>query len=524
MTIHIPTMFLMIIAACGTLAFSVGFASRPKEEKELLFWVVGMALQTLAFILFLLRGQINDILTIIVANIAISISLSFFLAAIVKFLNCNISKLIFITPPLMLAVTFYFFLMNNMAARIIFSGIIFSAQSIFALLIIMSRHRTIAGRGKYLLTGGYTLIIAVLSLRVYSVTFISDEIVAIFHQTSVQVITFMATFISLILMSNGFVLMIKERADERILIMAMKDRLTGVWNRIKLESTAQKEIAHFNRYGRSVSLIIIDIDHFKEINDKYGHRTGDQILKEFCIVVQKCIRTTDILGRWGGEEFVILLPNSGYLSAASLAERVRNSIERNVFSNGLHVTASLGVAVCHTKDTWDSWLERADMALYKAKLAGRNRVEKECLGFEKIEKNISSKQDFIQLIWRDDYNSGHALIDIEHRYLFEQANTLLRALLEKSSKTYISQLISAFIIEIETHFHHEEELLHRINYLDKKQHFKLHNDLLAHARTLLIDFEDSKASNGELLHFIMYDMVSQHILNEDVKYFTSIKD
>ena len=147
-------------------------------------------------------------------------------------------------------------------------------------------------------------------------------------------------------MSNGIVLMIKERADERIRLMAMKDRLTGIWNRIRLEEAAQQEIARLERYGHPVSLIMMDLDHFKQINDQFGHGMGDQVLKEFCAIVQRCIRSTDILGRWGGEEFVLILPNSGYTSAGLFALRIRSVFVLHVFPLQFGIASGLCMPVC----------------------------------------------------------------------------------------------------------------------------------------------------------------------------------
>lgn len=237
----------------------------------------------------------------------------------------------------------------------------------------------VIGRGKYLIAIGLSLAIAVLILRFFSVMFYRNEISSLLRETPIQVITFLTTFITLLLTSNGFVLMIKERTDEQIRQLAMKDSLTGIWNRGYIEEAAKQEMARLQSYAHPVSLIMMDLDYFKQINDKLGHGAGDIALKEFCAVVQDCIRTTDLLGRWGGEEFLLLLPNSDFANVAPLAERIRSAIEQFPFSNGLNITASFGLAVCQSTDSWDTLLERTDQALYRAKAAGRNRVENERL-------------------------------------------------------------------------------------------------------------------------------------------------
>ncbi len=472
----------------------------------------------MAFSLFFFRGQTSEFISIVLGNTAVSAGLSFFCAAIGVFQQHRLPRKLLLGPPLILALILSF-LMNDIGSRIIVSGLLFSTQCVFALFTLINRQSKVIGRGQYLLAGGLVITIFVLVMRILSVIFAPSDISSMLHQTPIQVLTFMATFITLILMSNGFVLMIKERADEQIRLMAMKDRLTGIWNRIRLEEAAQQEIARLERYGHPVSLIMMDLDHFKQINDQFGHGMGDQILKEFCAVVTSCIRSTDILGRWGGEEFVLILPNSGYSSAALLAERIRSEIERYVFPNRLRITASLGMAVCQSTDTWDSWLERADQALYRAKSTGRNRVETECLPLDNGRNNLSNTY-LVQLVWRKDYESGNARIDAQHRSLFEQANTLLQAILNNQDKSEIGQLITALVSEIEQHFHDEESIFQQASYADSEHHLSLHAHLIQRARSLASRYEKDQVGAADLLHFLTYEMVAQHILIDDRKYFS----
>ncbi|PNI05607.1 diguanylate cyclase [Vibrio diazotrophicus] len=517
MTIHIPTIFLIIIATAGTLTLSVGSVTRAKEHKELLLWTIGLALHTLVYVLFFLRGQAPEFISVLVANTALSASYSFFTAAIGEFLHRQIFKVVLVGPPLVLAIIFSF-LMDDISARIIVSGLVFSSQCAWVLSFLMNRKRIVSGRGKYLVVAGLTVIIVVLSARILSVMIKPNDISSMLHQTPIQVATFFGAFMSLILMSNGFVLMIKERADEHILQMAMKDRLTGVWNRVRLEEEAPQEIARLERYGHPTSLLMVDLDHFKQVNDQYGHATGDLVLKEFCAVVQSCIRTTDILARWGGEEFVVLLPNSGFVNAAPLAERIRAAVEKHEFPYGLRVTASIGLAICQPSDSWSSWLDRADQALYRAKSTGRNRVEVENAPTE----FDTSKTNIVQLVWRPAYESGNAVIDTQHRALLEHSNILLQAILDNREKSEISQLVDCLISDIEQHFKDEEAIFQKAGYSDCKHHIELHEKLIDRARRLSDHFFNGQVRDSELLHFIMYEMVTQHILIEDRKYFSML--
>ena len=137
----------------------------------------------------------------------------------------------------------------------------------------------------------------------------------------------------------------------------------------------QNEIQRAKRYKRPLSLIIFDIDHFKKINDTYGHKVGDEVLKALSKLIKKNIRKIDFAARWGGEEFVILAPETNVEGAKKLAEKLRQAVETYKFPTVGKVTISLGVAQLEPDEKPEDFIVRADMALYKAKEGGRNRVE-----------------------------------------------------------------------------------------------------------------------------------------------------
>ena len=168
---------------------------------------------------------------------------------------------------------------------------------------------------------------------------------------------------------------------EALTLRATTDSLTGVWNRSQIEDRAKRELAMFQRYAHPVSIVFVDLDHFKQINDTWGHAAGDEVLKGVCDVMHASMRATDLLGRWGGEEFILLLPNTGRLNAQLFAERAREALALHVFPNAGQVTASFGVATCRSGESFDQWIARADALLYRAKSNGRNRVETDAQAF-----------------------------------------------------------------------------------------------------------------------------------------------
>jgi diguanylate cyclase (GGDEF)-like protein len=166
-------------------------------------------------------------------------------------------------------------------------------------------------------------------------------------------------------------------AYEKIEELAELDELTGAFNRRCIMRVLDDEIVHARRIGTPVSIALIDLDWFKRINDSFGHPTGDEVLKTFAITIFANIRAIDKFGRYGGEEFLLVLPATPQDAAAYLLERLRAivaDLDWSAFSEGMLVTLSAGIATLTEGETPEALLARADSALYEAKANGRNRI------------------------------------------------------------------------------------------------------------------------------------------------------
>ena len=167
---------------------------------------------------------------------------------------------------------------------------------------------------------------------------------------------------------------LQKEAEIKLQSVASRDALTGLYNRYNFDNTSRQLISSAHRYKQSLALILCDIDYFKKINDTFGHLKGDQILQQVANTMTKTVRESDIIARWGGEEFAILLPNTAIHDAFSVAEKIRLEIAQLNKGKPDHITISCGVTQLLAGEDQKSCFQRADTALYAAKKSGRNKV------------------------------------------------------------------------------------------------------------------------------------------------------
>lgn len=172
----------------------------------------------------------------------------------------------------------------------------------------------------------------------------------------------------------------KELKEQQVLLekLAREDKLTGLYNRRHFEERALEEYQRAQRYHRPLSLLLCDLDHFKKVNDQYGHRVGDRVLQQVGRAIQQGCRRSDLTARLGGEEFTVLLTETGPDEAKKVAERLSAAVRLLSFSHAagpFHVTISIGIATISPNQTLNALVEAADQALYAAKRNGRNRIE-----------------------------------------------------------------------------------------------------------------------------------------------------
>jgi len=370
----------MLIAINGTLTLSVGLVARAQLRDGMAFWAAGLACNTAGYVLFMLRGQISDVLSIVLANVFVASVYALFTEGVFQFQKRKPRRWLIWLPVLVTALLFAA-LIPWQAARMVVGSLIFSAQSAAIVVSLWQRRTSTVGAGQYFMVAGFLTMVVGFGAQLVGTLLRKDEVTSIMTPHLAQTVIFVVAAISVLLVSLGLVVMTKERADERNRNLAMRDELTGLINRRSLLESLAQHLSTAKRHGQALSLLMIDIDFFKRVNDNHGHLSGDKVLKALADVIAQRTRIQDQLGRLGGEEFLVILPNTTVDGAWQLAQTLRQSVAATPFQvmsgESIAVTVSLGLcALSQFADPQcDDLIGAADQALYRAKAAGRNRVE-----------------------------------------------------------------------------------------------------------------------------------------------------
>ena len=342
-------------------------------------WAAAMLLETIAWGLIALRGRIPDLFTVIVANGLLSAAFALILAAVYEYQQRRLPRWQYLVPVAS-AVLMAAMLQDDIRSRFIWGGLIYGVQMALIARALLSDRDTRAGQAWRLLFGGIVMLVLVLGMRAVFALFGHSEFAQPQNTLMVQpfqIITFIAAMSTAMLGSFGFLLLVKERTDREVMHLAMTDTLTQIPNRRALINYAEHALAR--RTGLPMALLMIDADHFKLINDTHGHQTGDEVLCKLASQLAGRLRGHDFLGRFGGEEFLVIAPETGAEGALALAESLRKIIASTPFPIAnveLPLSVSIGISNCAATErrALKDMLAEADAALYDAKHTGRNKV------------------------------------------------------------------------------------------------------------------------------------------------------
>jgi len=330
-----------------------------------------------------------------------------------------------------------------------------------------------------------------------------------------------------------FISQIQNITDRKLLEVelvrqATVDMLTGVSNRRRFFDLAERDFLRGGRYNEPMVLLMLDIDHFKKVNDTFGHGIGDEALKQMATVCRSELRSIDIFGRIGGEEFSALLVKTDAVIGRQVAERLRKSVEKCFLTTEkglLKFTVSIGgVAFSGNQYSLENRLKQADEALYEAKSMGRNRTVLINNLTVSETKDETIQTSFVRLEWNKAYECGQKQIDEQHRILFEQANMLLSAMMARQERAICEQYIEELISKISEHFYTEEQLIEVAGYPYTEDHRQIHRQLTNEALKIARRNKTGQLQITEVFRFLAIEVVSQHLLDEDRKFFSYFHD
>lgn len=346
-------------------------------QKSIRWWWLGLFLQPLGFFLIAMRGQISPVFSVVLAHTLVAGSLACYAIAMRMFIGVRQRRVIagaLVLTAGIIAVTY-----DNMYPRVILLSftntllLLFGARAIY-------RQELKASRVSQVVAGVF-VIIAISMAGSAAYNMISPSLITanVFAMGWPTILSYAMVSLLPTVGTIGFLLMCTEHSQKELERTAREDSLTGTYNRRALAEFGIREIARARRHGTPLSVILIDIDNFKRINDELGHAAGDLALVETVRRLKKNLRSEDCLGRMGGEEFLILLPDTNIEQAQVLANRIQEDFNNQpmlLLEQSRLVTLSGGITLLSAHDyLLNDMLRRADKAMYSAKALGRNRMQ-----------------------------------------------------------------------------------------------------------------------------------------------------
>lgn len=366
LALFIAMTFFAQATAIGAQAFLI---RELKQYRGVSAAVVANLCAATGLMLHIFADRLPDFFSTTPADLLILLAPTLFCVALGQFTGLGYSKvlLVGILAVALVFLLYFTYWQNNIEMRMVTFSV---ATAALIFLLIYQLWRT--GRTT-LQFSAYTMLIPFviygLFLIIRSISLALNPPQDAFSNTPVQSVTYFLSFAVSFFWSTGFILMVSQRLRNDLLEMATLDVLTRIPNRRATQAFLEKELSRVQRSQDEFTLLLIDIDDFKQVNDRWGHAAGDATLIQTASLFQSMIRKQDLVGRWGGEEFLIIVP--GVCNSDVLAERIRSEIASTDYHHGTHsfqITVSIGIACANQTSLEDEVLKRADDALYQAKL------------------------------------------------------------------------------------------------------------------------------------------------------------
>ncbi|WP_295894569.1 GGDEF domain-containing protein [uncultured Vibrio sp.] len=354
------------------------FYLEQKQHKGLKQIAISLILMSVGVVLLFLRGTIPMSLSIVVSNVLLCLGFSICLLGFCQFREASFlpAKLsLFALLPVFLALVYFYYYDNSINARVVVVSLHLGISQLFASFVIYTGKAQDRRLPTMVLSAAFLLVSITMFIRASIVL----QIVELQHYMQggwVHQIPYLCSMFVIMALSFSLVWLVNGRLTCSIEELVLHDSLTSLYNRRGMDKIVPDMRTRSVRNDESLVVLMCDIDHFKSINDRFGHLKGDEVIVQVSNVIQENLRLKDVAIRYGGEEFLIILPDTCVTEAMDLADRIRHAVWA-MATNGQgneNVTISIGSAQCEGEESLESLIKRADRALYEAKKRGRNCV------------------------------------------------------------------------------------------------------------------------------------------------------
>jgi diguanylate cyclase (GGDEF)-like protein len=357
--------FFVQATAIGAQAFLI---REVRQYQGVMAALMANLCVAIGLMLRLFIGWLPDFLTTIFANILLLTGPGLFYVALSQFTGLSYSRIVVIgVLTVVLALLLFFtYVDNNPGMRMVILSLGAVAMIVILVHQLLRTRKTSLRLSADLMLVSFIIYGVFLIVRTFSIALNPPQ--DAFSNTPVQSATYLLLFAISFFWSTGFILMVSQRLRNDLMEVATIDVLTGIPNRRATQLFLERELSRVQRRDDEFSVLLIDIDNFKQVNDRWGHAVGDHVLARTAEIFQSMLRKQDWVGRWGGEEFLVIVP--GPLDTEALADRIRREVastEYHQAEESFHITVSIGVACANQTNTIDAILKNADDALYQAK-------------------------------------------------------------------------------------------------------------------------------------------------------------
>lgn len=518
------TLNIALIILSTVYFFMSIFIYNLRKERYLLYYLLTFITLTITYILMLFQKSFPDWVSFVFTNILVALSQLFIILSVRVLYKLKPFVFRFFILLVILSILLTIFTYNNfnLSYRVITLSL-YMAINLIDLLIETNRNKVNVDSNinRIISTVLIGSSIVWLSRIVFAILsdvqfkYLLDQGVSTVIYYLIAMVTVSIWFSLFILLDSMHSVNLIKHKNNDLSELALVDNLTNLSNRYYFDHDIEFLIRTTIRNKSKLTMLMIDLDRFKLVNDTFGHLVGDNVLKQSAQILKDSIRATDRVYRWGGEEFIVITPETSNLQASLVAEKICENFRRAHFEAIGNITVSVGVASYDADESNDDWIKRADLALYQAKQTGRDKwvswLEDEHL-----------PSHFNRFVWTTEFESGNPDVDNDHKLLVNYVNHLHDLIVNQAPIDTIQEHILLMNKHIKNHFYYEEAILKKYNHNEYVEHRAIHQRILSEYEIIVKKAIKGDISLGMIMSYLVEKVLLSHILEDDKKFFDAI--